>query len=123
MTTGTEYLLVWEFRVRAECERAFCTAYGPRGDWAQLFAQADGYLGTELLRDPQTVGRYLTIDRWTHADAFARFRSVYSVEYAALDARCEPWTQAETALGTWQRVDDAEQQHDGGDAPSSKPAR
>jgi len=43
--------------------------YGPRGAWAVLFGRAQGFLGTQLLRDEATPGRCLTIDRWQSAEA------------------------------------------------------
>jgi heme-degrading monooxygenase HmoA len=98
------YVLVWEFRVRAEFESAFEAAYGPTGEWAKLFARATGYLGTDLLRDARGTGRYLTIDRWVSAEAFERFRAEHGDEYVQLDARCEPWTEQETAIGAWTLV-------------------
>lgn len=99
----SDHVLVWQFQVHADHIAAFEAAYGPSGDWARLFAQADGYLGTELLRDTSTPGRYLTIDRWQTAEAFATFRTAHAAAYAALDAHCEPWTIAETALGSFTR--------------------
>ncbi len=38
------YALMWEFRVSREGEAAFRRAYGPDGDWARLFAGAQGTL-------------------------------------------------------------------------------
>jgi heme-degrading monooxygenase HmoA len=95
------HVLVWEFLVRAGAEADFEAAYGPAGAWAQLFGRADGYLGTELLRDPARRGRYLTIDRWASSADHARFLARHGAEYAALDARCEAWTEEEVALGAW----------------------
>ena len=95
------HVLLWEFRVIDGAEAAFEAAYGPEGDWARLFARAEGYLGTELWRDAATPGRYLTVDRWTSAAAHDRFLERHAAEYAALDARCQAWTSAETALGAW----------------------
>lgn len=95
------HVLVWEFHVRPGSEPAFEAAYGPTGDWARLFGEAPGFLGTELLRDPAQKGRYLTLDRWDSADAFADFRAARDADYRALDARCEPWTTLETSLGAF----------------------
>ena len=90
---------LWRFRVSPAEREAFERAYGPQGDWAQLFARADGYLGTELLR--QDDGDYLTIDRWhSHAD-YERARAELAAEYAALDRRCEAYTSEETWLGLY----------------------
>jgi heme-degrading monooxygenase HmoA len=98
------HVLIWEFHVRAGCEADFEEAYGPGGDWARLFDSAPGYLGTELVRDPEDGRRYLTIDRWASAEAFSRFRESRASEYEALDARCSRWTEDETPLGAWRVV-------------------
>ena len=95
----TEHVLVWEFRVGEGAEVDFEATHGPSGAWAKLFGLAKGYLGTELLRDAKVPRRYLTIDRWTDAEAFNRFRENHGAEYAQLDALCEPWTEEETSLG------------------------
>ena len=58
-------------------------------------------MGTELLRDKTAAGRYLTMDRWTSAVAFDDFKWDHGVEYEALDARCEAWTENETKIGRW----------------------
>jgi heme-degrading monooxygenase HmoA len=94
-------VIVWEFRVPAAHEKEFEAAYGAGGEWAQLFALSPDYEGTELLRDESTRGRYLTVDRWASAEAFVDFRRLHSVEYEALDARCEAWTESERKIGTW----------------------
>jgi hypothetical protein len=56
------YIAVWEFQVKAECSVAFEEIYGPEGEWARLFRQSPNYLGTELIRDMNQTGRYLTLD-------------------------------------------------------------
>jgi len=104
MRAETEHVRVWEFHVRQGCEADFEAAYGPQGAWARLFAAAGGYLGTELLRDEKVPRRYLTLDRWVSAEAFDRFREASRAEYAALDAQCERWPEAETAVGVWARL-------------------
>jgi 8-oxo-dGTP diphosphatase len=92
------YVILWEFRVRRGSEPAFEAAYGSEGDWAVLFRRAPGYLGTELLRAPET-GRYVTIDRWVSSAAFDAFRDAHRADYEDLDRRCEDLTIAETPLG------------------------
>lgn len=99
-----DHVLIWEFRVRPGREAEFERAYGPAGDWVRLFDSAAGYLGTELFRDPDDPRRYLTVDRWASAEAFARFREARGAEYEALDARCSRWTEDETPLGAWRVV-------------------
>ena len=44
------YVRTWRFRTAAGRQDEFEKAYGPDGDWAQLFHRGDGYLGTELVR-------------------------------------------------------------------------
>ena len=44
------HLIFWQFQVKEEKKRDFVSAYGPEGDWAQLFRQAQGFEGTELLQ-------------------------------------------------------------------------
>jgi heme-degrading monooxygenase HmoA len=95
------HAIVWEFEVRDGAEKPFEEAYGPDGAWARLFRNADGFLGTELLRDTRRPRRYLTIDRWRSLEDFAHFRQTHREEYAALDRRCEAWTASEVALGEW----------------------
>ena len=60
--------LVFSYEVRDSAE--FERVYGSEGDWAEFFRQGRGYIGTELLHDVETPGRYLVIDRWESADAY-----------------------------------------------------
>jgi quinol monooxygenase YgiN len=99
------YVIVWEFDVKPERVPEFQSIYSSEGDWAQLFRQAHGYLGTELLRDARNPVRFLTIDRWTHAQHFANFRERWGEQYAALDARCEGLTLNERKIGTFIKAD------------------
>jgi heme-degrading monooxygenase HmoA len=71
--------LVFSYEVRDT--GGFERVYGPDGDWAQFFAGADGYIGTELLRDVELPGRYLVIDRWDSADAYNSFAAGHRDEY------------------------------------------
>lgn len=90
---------VWEFAVPREHEAEFERHYGPAGTWVQLFSRAPGYLGTLLLKDRETPGRYLTVDRWESEAAYRAFRSRYASEYQALDLQCENLTSSEKSLG------------------------
>ena len=96
------YLAIWEFRVKADCVADFERIYGRDGLWAQLFRQSSEYLGTELVRDLEGAGRYLTIDRWTSREALQRFKQVYAAEYAELDKACENLTETEASLGNFE---------------------
>jgi heme-degrading monooxygenase HmoA len=108
------YVIVWEFVVRPEKVDAFVAAYKSDGAWGRLFAQADGYIGTELLltrrdateRDRGATERdqgmtYVTIDRWRHAEDFTRFQEQFGDEYKALDTEFEGLTVSERKLGTF----------------------
>jgi heme-degrading monooxygenase HmoA len=95
--------IVWEFRILPGKKRAFEKVYGPQGDWAQLFRRAKGFVRTELLRDRNTRGQYLTIDYWQSRQAFAAFKKKKSADYDALDQKCARLTQSESKLGEFQR--------------------
>ena len=60
---------------------AFERVYGHDGAWAEFFRPGRGYIGTELLRDVETPGRYLVIDRWESADAYNAFVADHREEY------------------------------------------
>jgi heme-degrading monooxygenase HmoA len=91
--------IVWEFAVPAANRERFEAAYGPDGDWARLFRHAAEFIGTELLRDCERKGLYLTIDRWASADAFERFKRDFGADYERLDAALEGLADRETRLG------------------------
>ena len=95
------YATVWEFRVHSERRHEFERHYGPQGSWVDLFRQAAGYLGTELLHDRSDPLRYLTIDRWKDADAYRAFRAGFARQYERLDAACEGLAAQEAALGEY----------------------
>jgi heme-degrading monooxygenase HmoA len=92
--------LLWTYRVEPSWAALFEAIYGPEGDWAQLFRQADGYRGTELLRESE--GRYVTIDRWDSVEDFRLFKQRFAEAYALLDTRCEALTEAEELIGEFE---------------------
>ena len=92
---------VWRFSVRPDAVDAFEGAYGPRGDWAGLFARAEGYAGTELLKLEGQTPRYMTLDRWRSNGHFERAKEVLAADYAELDRRCGAYTSEETWLGLY----------------------
>ena len=93
------YIILWEYIVRAGHEVEFEKIYGAHGDWVQLFEQADGYLGTDLVRDPDTLLHYITIDHWTSFRAYDVFHKNHRTAYKALDARCQSLTESEKWMG------------------------
>jgi ribosomal-protein-alanine N-acetyltransferase len=101
---GCHFTAVWEFQVTGEKARAFEKTYGPRGDWARLFRQGQGYIRTQLIRDPDTPGRYLTLDFWTSRLAYQRFKRQNRAAYNALDKRCEKLSQNERLIGEFEKA-------------------
>jgi heme-degrading monooxygenase HmoA len=85
----------WRFRAAPGQEERFERIYGSDGAWAQLFALAPGYLGTELRRTGDDPAEYLTIDRWKSRAAWHTFRRDHAAAYDALDRECEYLTVAE----------------------------
>lgn len=90
---------IWRFRVQPGKLDAFERAYGPDGDWARLFARADGFIATDLLKLHGEPATYLTIDRWRCETDFTRAKAILADDYAALDRCCEAYTCEETWLG------------------------
>jgi quinol monooxygenase YgiN len=98
------FTALWEFQVKPERVSAFEEIYGPDGTWAQFFRSSSDYLGTELLRDADRPGRYLTLDRWTSREASRRFKQERSTEYTVFDKQCESLTEREVFLGDFERI-------------------
>ena len=101
---NSPFITLWEFHVKPECIVTFEEIYGPDGDWAQLFRQSPGYRGTELIRDLNQRGRYLTLDRWTSREALQRFKREHQAAYSDLDKMCENLTEKEVFLGEFEQV-------------------
>jgi heme-degrading monooxygenase HmoA len=94
------YVILWEFVVLPEKVDAFIAAYKDDGAWAKLFALAEGYVGTELLRSADGAS-YITIDRWQHAEDFIRFQEQFGTQYRALDTQLRDLTVSERKLGVF----------------------
>ena len=94
--------LVFSYEVREP--QAFERAYGADGEWAQFFAGATGYIGTELLRDVETPGRYLVIDRWESADAYNAFAAEHREEYMRRVDDTRFYYDQELRFGTFENV-------------------
>ena len=90
----------YEVRYPAEFERV----YGPNGDWAQFFRQGSGYIGTELLRDIESEGRYLLIDRWESAEAYNAFAAQHREEYVRRVDETHLYYHQELRFGTFENV-------------------
>jgi len=102
-TQQKHYVYIWEYEVIPSKKEEFMHAYGPAGAWVALFARASGYIDTFLLNDQTNPTRFLTIDRWSTADAHNAFITQYRAEYEELDKSCESLTSHEANLGSyWQ---------------------
>jgi quinol monooxygenase YgiN len=95
-------VIFWEFRVIPGKEAEFERHYGPEGTWVQLFRHSPAFVETELLRDPEQPGRYLTIDRWKDMASLDAFREKFATEYKRIDAQMESLTRNETKLGVFE---------------------
>jgi heme-degrading monooxygenase HmoA len=93
-----ELVRLWEYDVRPGRVTEFVAAYGPDGDWARLFAGAEGYLGTELFGSTSTATRFITADRWRSGGEWAAFLSRTRPAYDELDDRLSPLTLAQREL-------------------------
>jgi heme-degrading monooxygenase HmoA len=92
--------LIWRYEVKEEARAAFEAAYGPTGAWAELFARAEGFRGTELFRADD--GSYLTLDVWRSQADFDAFMAEHGADYEALDRGTEAWTRSEHRLGSYE---------------------
>jgi heme-degrading monooxygenase HmoA len=95
------FVIIWRYEVVDSNRGPFEEIYGADGAWAKLFAKADGYLGTEVLRSEKTPGEYMTIDRWESRGDFERFKEQFGEEYRAFDEACEALTVSEEHLGDY----------------------
>ena len=94
--------LVFSYEVRDGAQ--FEAIYGPDGEWARFFSGARGYIGTELLRDVESPGRYLVIDRWESADAYNAFVADRRDEYMRRVDETRFLYDQELRFGTFENV-------------------
>jgi len=92
------YVRVWEYEVIDDAVADFVVAYGADGDWAQLFARGDGYVGTELYQNARAKTLFLTIDTWHSQSDWRAFLDEWRGQYEALDYRLRGLTTWERAL-------------------------
>ena len=101
---GQAFVIAWAFQVPAEHQREFEGAYGSNGDWVRLFRTADGYIGTELHRDPENCDTYITLDFWRSRELYESFKQQASAVYRQIDAKCERLTEGERLLGEFRDI-------------------
>jgi hypothetical protein len=95
------YVRICEFHARAGLEDEFERIYGPEGEWVQLFRQSRAFLRTELNRDLELKGRYLTVDYFVSEAAYLEFVQEFCAEYDALERRSEAVRASENAIGSF----------------------
>ncbi|MEX3008528.1 antibiotic biosynthesis monooxygenase [Hoeflea sp. TYP-13] len=88
-----------EYKVYPDKASAFEALYGSTGEWARLFQCAEGYLRTELLRDPDDPSRYRTADYWQSREDFLTFLRDYSEQYDSLGVKSSGLASEQTNLG------------------------
>lgn len=94
------FVILWEYEVKPSVQERFERVYGTEGEWVALFQTDTNFVGTRLFQDCSRPGVYLTIDTWSSAGAYQRFRAANQEAYAALDHATESLTLAEKHLGS-----------------------
>jgi heme-degrading monooxygenase HmoA len=94
--------LVFSYEVRDAGQ--FEAVYGPEGEWAGFFTGAQGFVGTELLRDVEVPGRYLVVDRWESAEAYNAFVQAHRDEYMRRVDDTRFLYEQELRFGTFENV-------------------
>jgi heme-degrading monooxygenase HmoA len=79
------FVILWEFEVKPGSEECFQRAYGPDGQWVQLFKRDPHFRGTQLQRDPARPLFYFTIDIWDSEIAYQQFIDANRASYVELD--------------------------------------
>ena len=98
------FVRVWRYQVSTERADEFAVAYGSDGPWTELFARAEGYLGTELYRDVRgdaaddAATGWITVDRWATQHDWDGFLANWRADYDALDLELEGIADVETEL-------------------------
>ena len=92
-------------RRRPADEKEFEKIYGPEGDWVQLFRKSKAFVRTEVYRDLETSGRYVTIDYFSSQAAFQAFLKEFREKYDSLDQLGETVCASEKRIGSFGTVD------------------
>jgi len=98
------FLVLWEYDVKPGFERRFERVYGPDGEWVQFFRGDPHYRETRLLLEPSRPSAYVTLDLWDSRETYENFRQQNREAYQALDRSCEPLTQRERHLGSFDEI-------------------
>jgi heme-degrading monooxygenase HmoA len=92
------------FSYEAQNAAEFERVYGMDGEWASFFNEARGYIGTELLRDAESPGRYLVIDRWESVDTYNAFVAEQREEYMRRVDETRFLYDSELRFGTFESI-------------------
>lgn len=95
------YVILWQFKAKPSLKKKFEMSYASNGPWTDLFQKSAGYLGTELLQQPDQGSTYLTIDSWNTKQEYQQFMMAYKTHYERLDTRLEELTESEAFLGEY----------------------
>jgi heme-degrading monooxygenase HmoA len=98
------YVIIWEYRVKADHVAEFEKIYASNGAWTELFSKDAGYQGTEFLQDLDDAQRYITIDRWISSGAYDAFLAQWHKEYEALDVCCKDLTEQDNLMGRGESI-------------------
>lgn len=96
------YTRIWRFEAAPGRDAEFVGAYGPDGDWVQLFRRDSGYVATEFVQPVPTENVFLIIDRWASRQAWENFLAAHREAYAELDRRFAALCQTETELDEYE---------------------
>ena len=80
------FVILWHFEVKPGNLPGFEKAYGPEGDWVQLFRRDPCFRGTQLLHDPSHDSCYFTLDFWDSEPAYQAFLAANQRAYDELDS-------------------------------------
>ena len=106
MKASNNIRTIWKYSVKSEYLIQFQQAYGPNGDWAELFKNCPGFIKTEFQRDTSNPNLFITIDVWESYEHFINFKDLIVTKYRLLDKICEEFTDSEEHIGVFECLDD-----------------
>jgi quinol monooxygenase YgiN len=104
-TNEGTYIRIWEFQARPGMENEFERIYGPEGDWVRLFRKSKAFLRTDVYRDVETKGHYVTIDYFSSREGFQGLLKEFREAYDALDRLGETICASESRIGNFFTMD------------------
>jgi heme-degrading monooxygenase HmoA len=93
------FVTIWKYKVKPEKKTEFGKLYGNEGDWVKLFKIFPGYIKTDLIKDLNNNGTYLTLDYWVSREAYHNFKQKSVNEFSITDKKGEELTLEEKHLG------------------------